>query len=289
MNDLNIQSTEFDLWENEIPNSIQNDNYEEIKFYENSILVKVSQVKTPTLTIFKPKKQNGTTLIICPGGSYSTLSVDKEGTKIAEWLNSIGITAVVLKYRLPSDKIMKDKAIGPLQDAQEAIRYVRRNSKNWNLNENRIGFIGFSAGGHLASSLASYYNDQLYKLKDATSAKPNFLILIYPVITMDKKTTHKKSKNYLLGKNPSHELIKKYSSEKNVDLLSFPVFIVHASNDKPVPVENSIHYYLALKNKNLKAEMHIYEKGGHGFGLGKSGTSKFWTKDCELWLKRNKF
>jgi acetyl esterase/lipase len=289
MNELKIQPTEIELWPNEIPNSIQNDNYEEVKFYENSILVKVSQVKTPTLTLFKPKNPNGTLIIICPGGSYTTLSIDKEGFKVAEWLNTIGITAIVLKYRLPSDEIMEDKAFGPLQDAQEAIRYARRNSKNWNLNENKIGFIGFSAGGHLASTLASHYDDLIYKPTDSISAKPDFTILIYPVISMDKKNTHKKSKKCLLGKNPSNKLIEKYSNEKNVDSLTSPVFIVHASNDKPVPVENSLNYYLALKNKNVQAEMHIYEKGGHGFGLGKSGTSKFWTKDCEIWLRTNKY
>lgn len=286
---LNAQSYEVNLWDNEIPNSINNSTYEEIQVFEDSVLVKVSQVKTPTLTIFKPKNPNGTAIVICPGGGYLHLALNKEGYKVAEWLNSLGITSVVLKYRLPSDKIMKDKSIGPLQDAQEAIRYVRRNAKNWNLNENKIGIMGFSAGGHLASTLATKYDDVVYKVSDSTSSKPDFSILIYPIISMDNEITHKGSKKYLLGSNLSKEVIEEYSNEKQVDSLTTKTFLVHATDDKSVPVENSINYYLALKKNKVPAEMHLYEKGGHGFGLGKEDTSQFWTKDCEFWLKMNNY
>lgn len=286
---LNAQSCEVNLWEKDIPNSVINSNYEEVQVFEDSILVKVSQVKIPTLTIFKPKTPNETTVIICPGGGYLHLSIHKEGYKVAEWLNSLGITAIVLKYRLPSDSIMQDKSIGPLQDAQEAIRYVRRNAKKWNLSENKIGIMGFSAGGHLASTLATKYDEILYKVSDSTSAKPDFSILLYPVISMDNSITHKGSKTNLLGSNPTKALIEKFSIEKQVNSLTPKTFLVHATDDKSVPVENSMNYYLALKDNNIAVEMHIYEKGGHGFGLGKESTSQFWTKDCEKWLKLNNF
>lgn len=286
---LYAQSIEVELWNGKIPNAIPNLEYEEIKVFEDSVLVKVSQVKIPTITIFKPKKPNGTAVVICPGGGYLHLAINKEGYKVAEWLNKLGITAIVLKYRLPSDAIMKEKEIGSLQDAQEAIRYVRRNAKKWNISENKIGIMGFSAGGHLASTLATHYNEVIYKVGDTASAKPNFSILIYPVISMDDEITHKGSKVNLLGKLPSKETIQKYSNEKQVDSLTPKAFLIHATDDKSVVVENSIKYYLALKSKNITSELHLYEKGGHGFGLGKEDTSQFWTKDCENWLKLNRY
>lgn len=281
------QSYEVNLWEGIIPNSIENSTYNEIQVFEDSVLVKVSQVKTPTLTVFKPQKPNGTTIIICPGGGYAHLAIDKEGYKVAKWLNTLGITAVVLKYRLPSEKIMIDKTIGPLQDAQEAIRYVRKHKKELTIDENKIGIMGFSAGGHLAASLSIYYNFD--SEKNAISAKPNFTILIYPVISMDDSITHKGSKKNLLGENPSKELQKRFSVEEQTSESQNPTFLVHSTDDKSVPVENSINYYLALKESKVPVEMHLYEKGGHGFGLGKENTSQFWTKDCENWLKMNKF
>lgn len=286
---LYAQSIEVELWNGKIPNAIPNLEYEEIKVFEDSVLVKVSQVKIPTITIFKPKKPNGTAVVICPGGGYLHLAINKEGYKVAEWLNKLGITAIVLKYRLPSDAIMKEKEIGSLQDVQEAIRYVRRNAKKWNISKNKIGIMGFSAGGHLASTLATHYNDVIYKVRDTASAKPNFSILIYPVISMDDEITHKGSKVNLLGKSPSKEAIQKYSNEKQVDSLTPKAFLIHATDDRSVVVENSIKYYLALKSKNITSELHLYEKGGHGFGLGKEDTSQFWTKDCENWLKLNSY
>lgn len=286
---LNAQSYEVNLWENEIPNSITNSTYEEIQIFEDSILVKVSQVKIPTLTIFKPEKPNGTAVVICPGGGYLHLAINKEGYKVAEWLNSLGITAVVLKYRLPSDKIMKDKSIGPLQDAQEAMRYVRKNAKNWNLDENKIGVMGFSAGGHLASTLATKYDKVVYNLTDSTSAKPNFSILIYPVISMEESITHKGSKSNLLGQNPLKEIENYFSNETQVNDLTPPTFLVHATDDKSVLVENSINYFMALKQNNILTELHIYEAGGHGFGLGNNEINMNWNDQCKNWLKFNSF
>jgi acetyl esterase/lipase len=278
------------LWQNEIPNAITNSDYKEIEVLKEGQLSSTSKVTVPTLTLFLPnsKKSNGTAVVICPGGGYSHLAIDKEGFKVASWLNTLGITAFVLKYRLPSDWIMENKTIGPLQDAQEAIRMVRRHANTWNINPEKIGIIGFSAGGHLASTLSTHYLDDVY-VHDATSAKPNFSILIYPVISMEDKITHQGSKTNLLGIAPSEDLMVLYSNEKQIDSLTPPTFLIHATDDKAVPVENSIKYYMALKNNNVPDEIHIYETGGHVFGLGVKDTSLYWTESCELWLRSNKY
>ncbi|WP_308991105.1 prolyl oligopeptidase family serine peptidase [Mariniflexile litorale] len=284
------QSKEISLWE-KIPGTKKNDSYkEEFRLDSNGKANAIRKVTEPTLKVFLVDNNNleNTAVIICPGGGYSVLSHDKEGDKIAEWLNAIGISAFVLKYRLPSDAIMEDKTIGPLQDAQEAIRTVKRNAKNWNLDPNKIGIIGFSAGGHLASTAATHYNDKVYA-SDETSARPDFSMLIYPVISMEDGITHNGSKENLLGKDPSSELIEKYSNEKQVNKNTPPTILIHATDDKSVPVENSINYYLALKKHNVPTEMHIYENGGHGFGLGRFGTHLNWPKACENWLIANKF
>jgi acetyl esterase/lipase len=182
---------------------------------------------------------------------------------------------------------MKDKTIGPLQDAQEAVRMVRRNAKKWNLDSTKIGIIGFSAGGHLAATLSTNFSEKTYEILDETSSRPDFTILIYPVISMQDAIANKGSKERLLGTNPTEELINKFSCDLHVNSTTPNTFIVHASDDQSVPVENSINFYLALKNKKIKCELHLYEKGGHGFGLGLLDTSKNWTKDCENWLKCN--
>jgi acetyl esterase/lipase len=279
------------LW-NKIPNEIQSPVYsEKIDYDDNGIVKKVKQVTQPTLTAYfaDPQKSNGTSVIICAGGAYGHLSIYKEGYKIAEWFNSLGINAFVLKYRLPNDLIMKYKSIGPLQDAQEAVRIIRRNADKWKLNPNKIGIMGFSAGGHLASTLATHYDDKTYTPTDTTSARPNFSILIYPVISMQNGITHEGSKTNLLGLNPTNEQIDNFSNEKQVSAATPIAFLVHATDDKSVPVENSINYYLALKKQNVAAELHLYQSGGHGFGLGIKGTNQFWPSTCEKWLAANNY
>ena len=285
---LSAQTETFNLWPTTIPNAKINVDYQEIDVNKDGQLESVSKVTTPTLSIFLPEKDssNGSAVVICPGGGYSHLAINKEGFKIAQWLNKLGITAFVLKYRLPSDAIMENKSIGPLQDVQEALRTVRRNAERWNINPEKIGIMGFSAGGHLASTLSTHYNDEVYP-HDNISAKPNFSILIYPVISMYPDITHKGSRTNLLGDNPSEGLVEKYSNDQQIDSLTPPTFLIHATDDKVVPVENSINYYMGLKNHNVSAEIHIYEKGGHGFGLGVGGTSSFWTEQCRNWLKVN--
>jgi len=287
---LSAQNETISLWPNEIPNAIANENYNEIEVLSEGQLSSTSKVTVPTLTLFlsDKDKSNGTAVVIFPGGGYRHLAMDKEGFKVAKWLNTLGVTAFVLKYRLPSDEIMENKTIGPLQDAQEAARFVRRNATKWNINSEKIGVIGFSAGGHLASTISTHYMDEVY-VHDSISAKPNFSILIYPVISMDDKITHKGSKTNLLGNTPPEDLIEFYSNEKQIDSLTPPTFLVHATDDKTVPVENSIHYYMTLKDNSVPVEMHIYENGGHGFGLGVKGTSLYWAESCEYWLRTNNF
>jgi len=287
---LNAQSETIVLWPEQIPNSINNSEYQEIEEINNGLLTRVSKVSIPTLTVFLPEenKSNGTAVVICPGGGYSHLAMDKEGFKVARWLNTLGITAFVLKYRLPNDDIMINKTIGPLQDAQEAIRIVRRNAKKYNIDPEKVGVMGFSAGGHLASTLSTHYNDKVY-FHDNISAKPNFSILMYPVISMNENITHKGSKNNLLGDSPSEDLIDYYSNEKQIDSLTPPTLLVHSNDDKVVPIDNAVNYYLELRNNGVSAEAHFYEKGGHGFGLGVNETSPHWTAQCEQWLRIQHF
>lgn len=290
MNQLQAQNQVIPLWKT-IPQEIKASDYKEKEEIKDGKLQSTSQVSIPTLSIFLPKeiKQNQTAVVILPGGGYTHLAFDKEGTKVAEWLNTLGIAAFVLKYRLPNDLIMTNKVVGPLQDAQEAIRIVRLNAKIWNIDPNKIGIMGFSAGGHLASTLSTHYDDRVYETSSKISARPDFSLLIYPVISMQNDITHKGSQTSLLGQNPSQQDIDNFSNEKKVTAQTPPAFLVHATDDGAVMAENSVNYYLALKKNGVTAELHLYEKGGHGFGLGVNDTSKFWTKACEEWLKSNGF
>ncbi|KQB43533.1 alpha/beta hydrolase [Flavobacterium aquidurense] len=273
------------LWD-KIPGEIKASDYKENESITDGKVQSTSLVTIPTLSVFLPaqSKPNQAAVLIFPGGGYQHLAIDKEGTKVAQWFNSLGIAAFVVKYRLPSDKIMKNKNIGPLQDAQEAVRYVRQNAAKFNIDPTKIGIMGFSAGGHLASTLSTHYDDKVYEASKI-SARPDFSLLIYPVISMQNDITHKGSQVSLLGNKPSSELLDSFSNEKRVTAQTPPTFLVHATDDTVVLPENSINFYLALKKNAVPAELHIYEKGGHGFGLGVKDTSKFWTRDCEEWLR----
>ncbi|WP_232727191.1 prolyl oligopeptidase family serine peptidase [Flavobacterium sp. 1] len=291
INSFAQESAAFPLW-NQIPGAIKNEAYkEEPRLDAQGIRTGIRKVTEPTLMPFLVENNLGknAAVIICPGGGYGVLSIDKEGINVAKWFNSIGISAFVLKYRLPSDDIMTDKTVGPLQDAQEAIRTLRQNAAKWNLDVAKIGIMGFSAGGHLASTASTHYLDKVYDSKEDISARPDFSMLIYPVISMEEGITHNGSKESLLGKTASAELIAKYSNEKEVNENTPPTFLVHATDDHAVPVENSINYYLALKKNKVLAEMHLYQNGGHGFGLGTKGTNTDWPTACKKWLIANKF
>ncbi|MFG6686615.1 alpha/beta hydrolase [Mariniflexile sp. HNIBRBA6329] len=276
------------LWSGDIPNSQKSDDKEIVK---KSDATRISLVQIPTLEVFLPTpiNANGKAVIICPGGGYQHLSYDWEGTDIAKWCNSKGITAFVLKYRLPNSKSVKVSYDAPLQDAQRAIRIVRLQSEKWHINPNKIGIMGFSAGGHLASTLGTQFN-KVNRFKetavDTISARPDFMVLIYPVITMISDYTHNGSQFNLLGNHPTEALINEYSNELQVTENTPPTFIVHSTNDTVVPVENSLNLYIALKDKRIKAEMHIYPEGGHGFGLGLGqGYLQTWTDRLYDWLQ----
>ena len=275
------------LWD-EVPNSEETKEKEQIV---KADIIRVSLVKEPTLEIYLPPKRiaSNKAVIICPGGGYRCLAYDWEGTEIAKWLNAKGISAFVLKYRLPLSKSLIIPNEAPLQDAQRAMRWVRINAKKWGVNPNKIGVIGFSAGGHLASSLGTQFDaPNAFKEQpmDTISARPDFMALIYPVVTMQDDYTHKGSQRNLLGENPNEVLKTQYSNELQVTKNTPPTFLVHSTDDKAVPVENSLNLYKALKDKGVKVEMHIYPYGGHGYSLaiGK-GYLQSWLSRFEDWLE----
>ncbi|RXG25405.1 Acetyl esterase/lipase [Leeuwenhoekiella marinoflava DSM 3653] len=287
-NALLAQQKEVKLWD-EIPGSIAAEDYKEEQALDGDVVSGYSKVSEPTLTIFEPEsgKATGTAVVICPGGGYSHLAINKEGYKLGAWFAEQGVTGFVLKNRLPSDAIMKDKTIGPLQDAQRAIRYVRQNASTYGIDTSKVGIMGFSAGGHLASTAATHYADHVYESTEGVSAKPDFSMLIYPVISLQRGITHQGSRDNLLGKNASQEAVYKFSGEYQVTPETPMTFLVHATDDGAVSVANSINYYLALKDAGVPVEMHIYEDGGHGFGMGRSATANSWPEALSLWLKKH--
>lgn len=280
------QKNTINIWPDDVPNSKETTDYNYIEDTTGSWSF-IRHIQKPKLDAYLVEgKEQTAAVIICPGGAYWGLAFLHEGEDVAKWFNSLGISAFVLRYRLPDTTIMQNKTIGPLQDAQEAMRTVRRNAEKWNIDPHKIGIMGFSAGGHLASTLSTHYNDSVYAVNDTISARPNFSLLIYPVISMQSEITHMGSRNNLLGENPDKSLVKKYSNELQVDSLTPPAFLVHSMDDNAVPVENSIRYGLALKDSSVPCEMHIYPTGGHGYGMGKGkNTEATWTKACEKWMK----
>lgn len=242
----------------------------------------------PTVTIYPAPAETatGAAIVVCPGGGYGNLALGHEGRDIAEWMNDLGVTAFVLKYR--------HNGVGyqhpaPSDDAKRAIRFARSSAQRYQLDTNRIGIIGFSAGGHLASTIGTNF-DGGDKQSDDTierhSSRPDFMILVYPVISLTTEYTHQGSKNNLLGKNPDTKLVESLSNEKQVTSETPPAFLIHAGGDAAVPPENSVLFYQALRKAKVPAELHIYEKGGHGFGLApRDPVLSSWPKRCEDWLK----
>jgi acetyl esterase/lipase len=240
----------------------------------------------PTLEVFlaDTQKSTGAAVIICPGGSYSVLVYEGEGRLTAKQFAKIGITSFILKYRLPSDSTMEDKTIGPLQDVQQAIKMVRERAKEWNLDASKIGIIGFSAGGHLAATGATHFKKALIENKNNTSLRPDFQILVYPVISMRDSLAHLDSRNNLLGEKPSANNINDFSNELQVTSDTPPAYITFATDDKVVDVDNGISYYEALRHHKVDVEMHLYSKGDHGFIF----REKNWTEPLFHWMRKNK-
>jgi acetyl esterase/lipase len=245
----------------------------------------IYSVSKPEVEMYLPEegKATGAAVIICPGGSYKVLVYQGEGINTAKIFAKNGITAFVLKYRLPDDSTMIDKTIGPLQDAQQAMKFVRGNAKKWGIDSNRIGVMGFSAGGHLASTLATHFKKPLIADPEKISLRPDFLILVYPVISMQDSFTHPDSKHNLLGKAPSKAIVDTYSNELQVTDDTPPTYITHAGDDRLVSVDNSINFYRQLRHHKVAAEMHLFPKGGHGFVLGQP--TETWTTPIFKWMQ----
>jgi acetyl esterase/lipase len=232
------------------------------------------------------KTANGTAVIVMPGGGYNLLSIVKEGHEVADWLNSRGISAFILKYRL-----REYGQPAPLLDALQAMRLLRHRAPEFNIHPARIGVLGFSAGGHLAASASNHYDEPQYAVDPvlaATGARPDFAILIYPVISVREPYVHVGSRAAMLGENPSQELLEYYSNELQVTAGTPPTFLAHGGDDRSVPVENSLLYYDALRKAGVPSELHVYQHAPHGFGLRPvDGPADEWPRRCEEWLRLN--
>jgi acetyl esterase/lipase len=247
----------------------------------------IRKVIVPTLEIYLPQKEkaSGAAVIICPGGSYKVIVYQGEGIATAKEFAKNGVAAFVLRYRLPDDSLETNKSIAPLQDAQQAIKTVRENAAKWGVDPNKIGIAGFSAGGHLASTAATHFQHALIENKLNTSLRPDFLIVVYPVISMQDSLTHADSRRNLLGNQPSKEVIDNFSNELQVTEQTPPAYITHAGDDKLVTVDNSLNFYNALRRHNVPAAMHIYPSGGHGFIF----RQKNWMQPLLEWMENSKW
>ena len=246
----------------------------------------------PTISIYLPAegKSTGAAIVVCPGGGYGHLAVDHEGRQVGEWLNSLGVTAFVLKYRHSANGYRHPV---PLQDAQRAIRTVLARAAEWNLDPKRIGILGFSAGGHLASTTGTHFDSGKTDAEDSidrVSSRPDLMVLVYPVISFTSEHTHKGSRKNLLGEDPDEKLVQSLSNDTQVTAETPPTFLMHTSADTAVPPENSVLFYLALRKAKVPAEMHIYETGQHGVGLAqKDPVLSSWPERCADWLQLRGF
>lgn len=232
---------------------------------------RITDVSNPEMIVYPASVPNGLAVVDCPGGAYSFLSMRQEGVDMAPWFNALGITYVVLKYRMPNMGHYQ----ASLSDVQQAIKIMKTHDKDWQIR--KVGVMGASAGGHLASTAATHYDE---------ASRPDFQILLYPVITMKEGKTHAGSKLQLLGKNPSDELVQKFSNEEQVTPNTPPAFILHCFDDPVVPVMNSIDYFTALQKNKVSASLHIYPRGGHGFGYYDVFPYKDqWLNDMAKWLR----
>lgn len=247
----------------------------EEKWRDKDFLLDISE---PRMYAYPASKENncGTAVLICPGGGYSGVSAVKEGAEIAKWFNELGVSAFVLYYRMPNGHYEI-----PLKDAQTALSIIHKRAREWKINKKKIGIMGFSAGGHLASTVGTHFKTK--------AERPAFMLLAYPVVTMNKDLTHKGSRDNLLGKNPSDELVKLYSNELQVKKQTPPTFIIHARDDGAVPIANSENLLKALQKNKVPAKLVTYDQGGHGFGMRKKGIPvENWPQEMKAWLTERK-
>ncbi|TDE14657.1 alpha/beta hydrolase [Dyadobacter psychrotolerans] len=274
--------TRIPLYSGTIPNSIATKNQEE--HTANALVDSLTgNVSIPDLSVFLPDLPNGTAVIICPGGGYGILLTKREGSDVAKAFNKLGVTAFVLKYRIPSDKTMKDRSIGPLQDAQQAIKIVRENAAKYKVDPKKIGIMGFSAGGHLAATAGTHFNKRFIDESGTISLRPDFMILINPVISFDDSIGHVGSRDNLLGNLLTEETKKYFSNELFINASTPKTFLVHSGADTVVPVANSTRFYDALNKNKVRAAMHIYAFGEHGFLTYPSFEE--WFGRCVEWMK----
>jgi acetyl esterase/lipase len=247
-------------------------------------------IQKPVLYVHLPKNPNGTCVLICPGGGYYVLAMDHEGHNIAKWFTERGITAFVLKSRLPDDELMTHKSVRPIQDAQQAIRIIRKNVAKWNIDTHKLGVMGFSAGGHLASSVGTHFTMQYGEIVDTSlSVRPDFMILAYPMISYQPGIYPYGMPNRLLGDKPTKAELDAFSNELHVTPQTPPTFLILSADDFLSP-SNSVAFFTALQKNKVPAELHIYEKGGHGYALSKKqrGHVENWDKELEGWLRDRK-
>jgi acetyl esterase/lipase len=282
--------TQYQPLYNTIPNNISSKN-QEAESSSTGIII-IEKVSIPSYQYFRVATDNAKRpcVIICPGGSYAILAAGHEGSDVAKYFNSIGVNALVLKYRIPNAENQIDKSIAPLQDAQQAMLLARTNAENWGIDKNKIGVMGFSAGGHLASSLATHYNDIKIENPSKISLRPDFQLLIYPVISFGPEG-HEGSRINLIGNANDAKTVKAidyFSNEKQITKNTPPAFLVHSKDDDAVPVANSIHYYDNLIAHKVPAELYLYEKGGHGYGMENSTSQILWTSLMKTWMQKTK-
>jgi len=276
------------LYKNEIPNSKKTKNEEFTENGQEGFII-IHKISLPTISIYLPPKEKatGAAVIIYPGGGYWIVAAGHEGYDVAKKFNEIGVAAFVVKYRIPDSATMINKEIGPLQDAQRAIQLVRENAAEWGIDKNKIGIMGFSAGGHLAATAGTHFSKSYIDNPKNTSLRPDFLILCYPVISFTDSIGHIGSRDQLLGKNPSQEKIKEYSNELQVTNETPRTFLMHAKDDDGVKVENSLLFAKALSQHRINNERYLYNKGGHGFGLNNPTSKVQWMDKVQAWMQKN--
>ncbi|MCF3111766.1 alpha/beta hydrolase [Niabella sp. CC-SYL272] len=276
---------EIPLYEGTIPNA-KSTNVKEVHRFDPVVDSLISKVSAPTLTVFRPAHlpPRAPVVIICPGGGYHTLLIEREGRKVAAAFNQRGVAAVVLKYRLPDDAHLVNKSIVPLQDAQQAVLQVRKHAAAWGIDPGAVGIMGFSAGGHVAAMAGTHFDTAVIRHPAGISLRPDFMILINPVISFSDRTGHLGSRANLLGPRVSEDQIRFFSPESNVRPDTPPAFLAHAADDKVVPLANSIDFFNELKRNKVAAEMHIYAFGDHGF-LNNLPAFGQWFGSCIYWMQ----
>ncbi len=281
---LNAQDKTLKVWPNGAPND--NGMKEPEEKYEG---LRVRNVSEAEMYVYLPEENNsGAAVVICPGGGYWIEAMDHEGYDMAAWLKSKGVTGIVLKYRLPYGHHEV-----PASDLKRAIRIVRSNAKEWGIDPQKVGIAGSSAGGHLASTVGTHFDTGIKDSSDPIdkiSCRPDFMLLLYPVVTFNEEFGHMGSRKNLIGEGNDWKMVEEYSNELHVTPETPPTFLVLADDDKAVPPRNSVEFYLALKKNNVPAEMHIFQEGGHGFGMKKKNLPvEEWPNLFYNWLEAMKF